>query len=317
MNKQTSKALKILLPLLFGVAIGWYSFSKIPVHEITPFLKSANYSWVALGLIFGLLSHLSRAYRWKFMLEPMGYKPKFANSAMAVFTAYLTNFGIPRSGEVVRAAIFANYENIPFEKGFGTIVAERIADLLIMLLIVLVTLFLQYDFITDLLTRNINPTILVSSLIGVILLGAIFFSSISRAKSGVALKIKNFVKGILEGATSIFRMKKKWAFIAHTLFIWLMYILMFYVTIFAIPELQKVPISAVLVGFIAGGFSIAATNGGVFVYPAAVLAALSLFGLPETPSFTFGWIMWTAQTSLIIIFGGLSFLLLPIFNRVK
>lgn len=317
MSKQTSKVLKIVLPLLFGVAIGWYSFSKIPFHEITPFFKRANYAWVFLGLVFGLLSHLSRAYRWKFMLEPLGYKPKYANSIMAVFTAYLTNFGIPRSGEVMRAAVFANYENVPFEKGFGTIVAERIADLLVMLLIVLATLFLQYDFITDLLTKNFNPTTLIIGMIGLIIFGAVFFSLILRAKSGLALKIKNFVLGILEGATSIFKMKKKWAFIAHTLFIWLMYVLMFYVTVFAIPELHKVPMAAVFVGFIAGGFSIAASNGGVFVYPAAILAAFSVFGLPETPSFAFGWIMWTAQTALIIIFGGLSFLFLPIFNRAK
>ena len=148
-------------------------------------------------------------------------------------------------------------------------------------------------------------------------MGAVFFMMISKAKSGLPLKIKHFITGILEGATSIFRMKKKWAFIFHTLFIWLMYVLMFYVTLLAVPELHNVPMAAVLVGFIAGGLSIAATNGGVFVYPAAILGALTLFGLPETPSFAFGWIMWTAQTALIIIFGALSFVLLPIFNRGK
>lgn len=317
MKKQFSKPLKFILPLVFGVAIGWYSFSKIPFQEITPYFKRANYAWVILGLFFGLLSHLSRAYRWKFMLEPMGYKPRFHNSVMAVFTAYLTNFGIPRSGEVMRAAVFANYENVPFEKGFGTIVAERVADLLVLLLIILTTLFLQYDFIKDLLVKNFNPTTLVLGLLGLLVMGAVFFMMIAKAKSGLPLKIKHFITGILEGATSIFRMKKKWAFIFHTLFIWLMYVLMFYVTLLAVPELHNVPMAAVLVGFIAGGLSIAATNGGVFVYPAAILGALTLFGLPETPSFAFGWIMWTAQTALIIIFGALSFVLLPIFNRGK
>lgn len=305
------------MPLLFGILIGWYSFSKIPVSEITPYFKSANYLWLFLGFFFGLLSHLSRAYRWKFMLEPLGFEPKIQNSIMAVFIAYLTNFGIPRSGEVMRAVVFTNYENVPFEKGFGTIVAERIADMLVMLLIILITLFLQYDFISSLLMRNFDPHTLIIGLIILIILGAIFFTWISNAKSGFAFRIKSFVLGVIEGATSIFKMEKKWAFIAHTLFIWFMYILMFYVTIFAVPELKNVPLAAVLIGFIAGGFSIAASNGGLFVYPAAILAAFSLFNIEQNPSFAFGWIMWTAQSALILIFGVLSFIFLPVFNREK
>ena len=317
MTKKISKPLKIVLPLIFGIAIGWYSFSKIPVSEIIPYFKKANYYWILLGLFFGLLSHLSRAYRWKFMLEPLGYNPKIQNSVMAVFIAYLTNFGIPRSGEVMRAVVFANYENVPFEKGFGTIVAERIADLLVMLLIILTTLFIQYEFISDLLLKNFNPTTLILALIGLIIIGGIFFALIANAKSGFAFKIKTFVKGVIEGATSIFKMEKKWAFIGHTLFIWLMYLLMFYVTVFSVPELQNVSFAAIVIGFIAGGFAIAASNGGVFVYPAAILAAFTLFGIDQNPSFAFGWIMWTAQTGLILFFGALSFLLVPIFNREK
>ena len=317
MDKQTSKIFKIILPLLFGILIGWYSLSKIPFSEITPYIKSANYSWLLLGFFFGLLSHLSRAYRWKYMLEPLGFKPKIQNSIMAVFVAYLTNFGIPRSGEVMRAVVFSNYENVPFEKGFGTIVAERIADMLVMLLIILITLFLQYDFISTLLMKNFNPQTLIIGLIILIILGAIFFTLISNAKSGFTFKIKTLVLGMIEGATSIFKMRKKWPFIAHTLFIWFMYLLMFYVTIFAVPELKNVPMAAVLIGFIAGGFSIAASNGGLFVYPAAILAAFSLFGLEQNPSFAFGWIMWTAQAALILIFGVLSFIFLPVFNREK
>lgn len=317
MTKGSSKVLKIVLPLIFGILIGWYSFSKIPFSEITPYFKSANYSWLVLGLFFGLLSHLSRAYRWKYMLEPLGYKPRIQNSIMAVFIAYLTNFGIPRSGEVMRAVVFTNYENVPFEKGFGTIVAERIADMLVMLLIISITLFLQYEFISNLLLENFNPTTLIIGLIGLIIIGAVFFTWIINAKSGIAYKIKNFVLGVVEGATSIFKMKKKWPFIAHTLFIWFMYILMFYVTIFAVPELKDVPLAAILIGFIAGGFSIAASNGGLFIYPAAILTAFTLFDLDQNPSFAFGWIMWSAQSALILFFGALSFLFLPILNREK
>ena len=109
--------------------------------------EKADYKWRVIGLLFGLLSHISRAYRWLFMLEPLGYKIKFGNSVMAVFAAYLINFTIPRAGEVARASILTNYEKVPFEKGFGTIVSERIADLILMAGIIFITLFLQFDFI--------------------------------------------------------------------------------------------------------------------------------------------------------------------------
>ena len=110
---------------------------------LAEYFKNANYFWIGLGVFFGILSHLSRAYRWKFMIEPMGYSLRLPNSTMAVFATYLINYTIPRAGEISRATILANYEGVPFEKGFGTIVAERIADSLVMLLIIGITFFLS------------------------------------------------------------------------------------------------------------------------------------------------------------------------------
>jgi uncharacterized protein (TIRG00374 family) len=314
---KTKKILKIVVPVCLAIFFGWYTFAKLPVNQIIPYFKDAKYSWLALAVGCGFLSHFSRAYRWKYMLQPLGYKPKLPNSIMAVFIGYLANFGIPRSGEVLRAAVFTNFENVPFEKGFGTIVAERIADMLVMLLIITVTLFLQYDFIYNLLVENFNPITLIIVLIGVIVLGALFLAVLNNARSGIMLKIKTIFLGVIEGATSIFKMKHKWLFILHTLFIWLMYVMMFYLSSFAIPELLHISFGAILIGFISSSFSIAATNGGVFVYPLAIVAAFKLFDIPETPSLAFGWIVWTSQTLLIVIFGSLSFLFLPIYNRIK
>ena len=310
------KVLKIILPLALGGFLVWYSLSNVSIHTLIKYFKEANYSWIALGLFFGLLSHLSRAYRWKFLLEPIGYKPNFGNSVMAVLVAYLVNYAVPRAGEVSRAAVMTNYENIPFEKGFGTIVAERITDLIMMLIIIAITLFVQFDFIYDLLIKNFNP-IKIGVILGIlIVVFSIFSSRVKKAKSGIGLKIKNFIAGLIEGATSVFKMKHKWAFIFHTVFIWVMYVFMFWATIPAIEGLH-VPFGGILIGFIAGGFSIAATNGGIGLYPIAVAGALALFGVAEEPATAFGWIMWTAQTAMIVIFGGLAFLLLPIYNKNK
>ena len=248
------------------------------------------------------------------MLAPLGFKPKFTNSILAVLVGYLVNLAIPRAGEISRATVMTNYENIPFEKGFGTIIAERIADLVMMFFIIAITLFVQFDFIYNLLTRNFNP-IKISIGLSILSIGVYIFTSIvKKATSGFLLKIKIFVFGLIEGVTSIFKMKNKWAFIFHTLFIWAMYVAMFWATIPAINGLD-IPFGGVLIGFIAGGFSIAATNGGIGLYPIAVASALALFDIPAETATAFGWIMWTAQTAMIIVFGGLAFLLLPIYNK--
>jgi len=308
--------LKIVAPLAIGISLVWYSLSDIDTNEFIGYFKNANYWWISLGLFFGTLSHLSRAYRWKFMLEPLGYKPKFANSVMAVLVAYLVNLTIPRAGEASRAAVLTNYEGVPFEKGFGTIVAERLADLIMMFIIIGITLFVQFDFILELVTKNFDPLKIGLLLVG-LAIGFFFFTRyIKKSTSGIGLKIKTFIIGLVEGVMSIFKMKKKWPFIFHTVFIWVMYVLMFWATIPAIEGLN-VPLGAILIGFIAGGFSIAATNGGIGLYPVAVMGAFLLFGIPEGLSKAFGWVMWTGQTAMIIVFGGLSFLLLPIYNKAK
>jgi len=316
LSLKTKKSLKIIIPLLFGGGLIWYLFTIIPPKTLLEYFKNANYWWISLGLFFGILSHLSRAYRWKFMLEPMGYTPRFINSALAVLIGYFVNLAIPRAGEVSRASVMANYENIPFEKGFGTIVAERIADLIMMFLIIGVTLLIQFDFILQLVKEKLDPVKIIIGLAVCLIGGFFFYKYVRKSTKGVGLKIKKFIKSLVEGVTSIFRMKNKWPFIFHTVFIWAMYVLMFWATIPAIEGLQ-VPFGGILVGFIAGGFSIAATNGGIGLYPLAVAGAFTLFGVPEEPSTAFGSVMWAAQTTMVILFGGLSFLLLPICNKAK
>jgi uncharacterized protein (TIRG00374 family) len=310
------KTAKIIIPLVLGGFLVWYSLSIVSPKTLAQYFIDANYSWIFLGLFFGILSHLSRAYRWQFLLEPMGFKPKFTNSVLAVLVAYLINIFLPRAGEVTRAAVMANYEDIPFEKGFGTIVAERLADLVMMLLIVCITLLIEFDFIWEMLTKDFNPNRSITALIVTLSAFVVFVMYIKKGKSNFAKKVKSFLLGLKDGVLSIFKMKKKWAFIFHTVFIWAMYVAMFWATIPAVNGLT-VPLGGVLIGFIAGGFSIAATNGGVGLYPVAVASALALFGIDEVTGNAFGWIMWTAQTAMIVVFGGLSFLFLPIFNKNK
>ena len=315
MKSKLKKILKISIPLLLSAAAVWYSFSIFPFDSLINSITKADYRWIILGAFLGLLSHLSRAYRWRFQLESIGYNIKLGNSIMAVLANYLINYTIPRAGEIGRATIILNYEGIPFEKSLGTIISERIIDLVVMVGIIVLTLFLQHDIIYLKLTEVISPlNILTIGCVGLILL-FVMITIIIKAKTRIAVKIKYFVKGLLEGILSIFKMKKKWPFIFHTLFIWGMYIIMFYVTSLSVTEINNISFDAILIGFIFASFSIMTTNGGIGSYPLAVYAAFSIFNIPEDPSIAFGWIMWASQTLMIILFGGLALIYLPFYNR--
>ena len=317
MNKSVKSLLKIVLPIFLGGILVWYSLNKISFSLLATYFLDANYIWIGLGAFLGALSHLSRAYRWKFMITPMGYKLRLANSVMAVFSGYLINYTIPRAGEVSRATILTNYEKVPFEKGFGTIVAERVADIFVMLFIVIATLIWQFDVIYNFLFQNISfkDELLILFPLALFLFYC-FYQIIKKGNHPFFIRIRLFLIGFVEGLMSILKMKQKWAFIGHTLFIWAMYVLMFYVTSFSVDDISGLPFSTILIGFIAASFSVAVTNGGIGAYPVAVYAAFSIFNIAEAPSMAFGWIMWTSHTVMVIIFGGMSLILLPIYNKL-
>lgn len=322
MALNLKKILKTTIPLGLGVFLIYISLSKLTdadIEDIKTSFSTANYWWVLLSLLIGVLSHFSRAYRWKFMLEPLGYKPKFLNSAMAVIVAYLVNLGIPRAGELSRAAVLAEYEDVPFEKGFGTIVAERVADLIMYALFILLAFLAQYDLLKNEISKKIpdNPLYTIAVITILVLGFYFFFKSIKKSKKPFFIKLKTFLSGIIEGVKSILTMKKKWAFIFHTLFIWVMYILMLYTAKFAIPETADISLNAILISFVIGTFSYAATNGGIGAYPIAIQSALLLYGVSKIGGLSFGWIMWGSQTLMVLVFGGLSFLFLPLYNKKR
>ncbi|WP_417443521.1 lysylphosphatidylglycerol synthase transmembrane domain-containing protein [Joostella sp.] len=321
MNKKILNIFKKILPLFLGVFLIWYSYSNTTQEDrlnIYNAIKNANYFWVILSVILGFLSHISRALRWNLLLEPIGYQPRFPNNIMAIFVGYLANLGIPRSGEVLRATTLTSYEKVPFQKGFGTIIAERVIDVIMLLSIVLITAILQTEIIADYFAeKNIDYIKLIAIGSVLIVLGIIFLLLIRKAKSGFFLKVKNFVFDLLEGALSIFKMKNKWLFIFYTLCIWVLYIAMFWVIKYSIPETTSLPLNAILASFVAGAFAMTATNGGIGLYPIAVSKILLIYGISETSGDAFGWIMWSSQTLMVVIFGALSFLLLPIYNKNK
>lgn len=317
--KYLKSSLKVLIPLSVGVFFIYLTVNATSEEErklIFGYIKNADFRFVLLSIFFGVLSHLSRAYRWKFLLAPMGYHPRFINSTLAVLIAYIANLGIPRSGEILRATSLSSYEKIPFEKTFGTIIAERLVDLILLLGFILLALSLQYDLIWEVIKeKQINSSTLILGGIFVFIAGLSLRFIFKKNNSTPVLKIKLFLKGLSEGILSIKSMPNKSAFLFHTLFIWVMYIAMFYVIKWTVPETANLGLNALLPAFVIGGLTISATNGGIGIYPFSVALMLSAFGISNESGLAFGWIMWTSQTLMIILFGSLSFFVLPLVNR--
>jgi uncharacterized protein (TIRG00374 family) len=305
--------------LFIGIGIIYYQFTTLTPSELDKikisFLK-ADYFYVFLSLVVSLFGYWSRAYRWKFALQHLGYQTKFHNDFMTVCVSYLVNLTIPRSGEISRAALLKKYEKVPFDKAFGTVVAERIVDMLIFLLFVIIGFASQFDTIyTFLLEKNLQFETLLWISLGGFLLFVLFIVVWIYAEWKIIIKLKEKLSGLIEGMQSILKMKDKWSYLFHSFFIWFSYLVMFYVTIFALPETANITFDVVIMGFIFGTLAVGFTNGGLGAYPLAVAMIFSLYGISNDIGVAFGWLIWTSQTLLTIILGLLSYLLLPILNK--
>lgn len=317
----------MVLPLTVGIFLVWYFFNRLSPEDLTQLESAfarANYSWVGVSLTLMMLSHASRAYRWKYTLKPLGYTPRFINSFLAVMIGYLVNLAVPRLGEVSRCASMNRVEKIPLNQLIGTVIAERVADFFMLLLMITATLLIEFNTIQDLLNSMLSDasdkipgtTLIIALLVlGIIGLAALYkiYNSTSENKFVVALQ--GFLKGLIDGIISIAKMKDKWYFIFHTLFIWLAYFSMFWVCFFCLPETETVPIGGVLAGFVLGGIVIAFTNGGIGAYPLAIQIILAYYGVEEGIGGALGWIIWGSQTIMVIIAGILSFALIAPLNK--
>ncbi len=187
---------------------------------------------------------------------------------------------------------------------------------IVYLLIIFIALISQTQVILSYLKANgigLTATLVLVA-VGIFML-FVFLAFLRRSSSRLAIKLKDLVKGLLDGVMSIFRMRYKWLFLFHTLFIWAAYIAMFWVIKLTVAETMSLAFSEFLVAFIAGAFAMSTTNGGIGLYPIAVSKALSIYGVSAVSGDAFGWIMWIAQTLMVVVFGAISFLLLPLLNR--
>jgi glycosyltransferase 2 family protein len=320
--------LKVVIPLGIGVYVAWYQFDKLTDDQLSAILdsfRSANYFWVALSMLLGIMSHWSRAFRWKYLLHPMNISIRFINGFLSVLIGYVANLVLPRFGEVWRCVLVARFEKQPFEKLFGSVVAERIADVIVVSCVMVVTVALQLallgEKLDELLGDRLSPKAMPALIAKLAIAGAVglafafgFWRLLQHSTMPLFVKLRGFIAGLAEGVTSILRMESKWSFVGHTLFIWTMYLGMFWLPFLSLPETAHVPLGGMLAAFFMGSLSIALVQGGIGIYPIAVAETLRLYDVPYESGLALGWIIWTAQTGLIVVFGIASMVAMPLIN---
>lgn len=319
MKKKLGKFLSVVVPLVVGCVIIYHQFTTLTPLEIQKIkisFQKANYFYILLSLAFAFVGYWSRAYRWKFTLNHLGYQTSFYNNFLVVSVSYLVNLTVPRSGEISRAALLKKYENVPFDKAFGTIVAERIVDFLIFLLFVIIGFILQFDTLYQfLLSKKISIKLIIIVAVAGLLLSVLFLLIWIYAEWKIIKKLKQKLAGLLEGMTSILKMENKWYYIFHSFFIWFSYLMMFYISLFAMSETATISFDVVLMGFIFGSLAVGFSSGGLGAFPFSIALIFSLYGISNDVGTAFGWLAWTSQTVFTIVMGLLSYLFLPLLNR--
>lgn len=320
MIQKLKKIFSLILPLTLGVFLVYYTFKDFneqQIQEVKNYFLSANYGYIALSLLFMKISQASRAYRWNYNLNFLGYRPGFLMNFASISIGYLVNLSIPRLGEISRATVLKKYNKIPFNVSFGTIVSERIVDLFFLLFFILLTLVFQYDELIGFLS---NYQAEMWKLLGLFVLLLIFFFvmlKLTQTKYNWLQKIKNKLHGFANSLVSLSKLPNKGAYLLHTLIIWAGFVLSFYFGTLALPETSELSFGSILSAFVVGSLVISFTNGGLGAFPFFIANILAIYGISKTAGVAFGWILWTSQTLLVVFLGVLSFIYLSFFKNKK
>ena len=315
--------LKYALLLSISGALMWYAVRGQDLSRIGHYIRTANYFWLSLTLVISSLGYLSRAYRWQMQLRasqtPAAYWPVYH----AMMVGYLANLVLPRAGEVIRCSVLRRTSGVPVQVALGTVVTERVIDVLVLLGLLGGTLLLDFKTFwtffndkllggqADALARNPTP-LLVAALLALVLLGGVgyaLFQNLEKLRQNAFFnKAAVFVKGLLAGLFSILKLENKGLFIAHTLFTWLVYYLLDYLAFFCFPETYGLDLRAGLAVLTFGAFGMAApVAGGIGPFHVLVQGILMAYGVSKEAGIAYALVVHGAQTLLVVLLGGLSF----------
>ena len=330
MPKRLKSLLQIVVFLGIGLLLIWLvtkNLSDKEVEDIKEAFRNAHYWLVLPAMIIGIASHWARAVRWKLLIKPLGYSPSVLNTFFAVMVGYLANLALPRLGEVSRCGILSRYEKIPADKLVGTMIAERAIDLICLIILMIITVAVQIDVVGQFFTNRIWAPLqqkfahasttqwLILAVIVLVVIAAIYFFLKRFARSKAAVTIRALARGVMEGILSVGKMERKGWFLFYTLLIWTLYFSMLYCGFYTLDETKHLGFKAAMAVLGFGSIGMIVTQGGIGAYQVLVQQTLLLYGIHATTGYAFGWILWLAQTLLVMVVGLLSLILLPVLNN--
>lgn len=327
MKKTLSNTAKILLPLLIAGALLYWMYRDFDFSEAKRiFLHEMNIWWLLASLVPITLSHIMRGLRWLITLEPLGYKPKRGDSIDSIFIAYASNIVIPRVGEVSRCAVLSKFDGVPFSKALGTLVAERLVDMLLVLLFVCVMLLTQLDVFVSLFARTgtnegaltelfTSPKTYIIIAV-VIAVCALLWLGLKKTK--LYAKIKQMVRGFIDGLLSLKTMHRKGLFLLYTIGIWIGYFLEFYLAFFCFPFTAELSVVQALVIFAAISLAIIIpTPNGAGPWHFVVISMMTLYGVSQTDASSFALIVHAFQTLGVMCLGAYGWVALQVRNKKR
>lgn len=306
-----------MLMIAITIVLLWLSLRGLEVEGE----NKADYLWNAwqrcdkiylwLMAAVAVVSHIIRALRWKMLLEPTGNNVKLSSSFWSLMTGYLVNLAVPRGGEVSRCYTLYQLEKTPAEISFGTVVTERLADVVCLVLLIAFSFYIEWKKLKtfiDSLTFSSSSSMKIPAWVwfaaglGILFLIGIYF----LRKNEKFLKI---IHGFKEGLLSVFQLKQKSLFVFYSLAIWAMYFVMSYLVLMAFPETSHLGFSAVVTLFAIGSIAMAAPlPGGTGSYHVLVpLGLTTLYNIAKPDAVAFVFVFHAWQTLLMIVLGVISF----------
>lgn len=331
--KRIFTVLQYLFFLLLGLGLLWLSFQKLNMKDVYREITHANYWWMAAALILTIFSHLFRAARWNLLIGSMNYKTRLSTTFAALMTGYMVNTGVPRLGEFVRCGVLSKKEKIPFNALFGTVISERIFDLLVFFIFFVLIIVFQLKLLNNFLHEFFGPflnkifdniwslSLFFGSIILIVTIILIYWRK-NRKKLRTKVfyqKISDFMIGLIDGIKTIKRMKKKGLFLFYTLAIWFLYILMIYVGFFMLKETSHLNFIAGITVLTLGSLGIIApVPGGIGAYHFIVKAILTeIYHISPDAAISYATLTHAGQTLLNVIVGALGYTYLIVTKKLK
>lgn len=331
MNRAIRNILQYLLFLLFGIFLVWLSFRKVSAEELIQGLRQANYFWILVASLFAILAHIVRAMRWNLLISQMNFKTRTSTTFHALMVGYMANTAVPRLGEFMRCGVLSRREKISFNALFGTVISERLFDLIFLILFLLVVVLGQWqlagNFVHELLapvalklrsnSQTISLVLLALSIAFISGIGLIWKKRRKVKKLPGYNRMHDIIVSVTLGIRTIERMKQKWLFLLYTLFIWFFYALMMYFPLRMLPETASLGFMVAVTLLAIGTLGIVApVPGGIGAYHFIGLAVLTqIYDISHSTAASYVTITHAAQTVLNVGVGAIGYLMLFFFNR--